>query len=129
MKGSFLLCALALGLIPSFPAAGADPLARCPAGGGLSGAQRRMLHRSNGVYSLHEATAAGDTQALTTRLQEGANPNEMDENGDSPLHLAARGQSPQVLNLLLRAGRMCASGTPPAGPRSSSAAMTACCAP
>ncbi len=71
---------------------------------GLSDAQRIAVHRSNSVHSLHEAAVVGDYHTLSDRLQGGADPNEFDEFGYSPLHLAARGKSLKVVRLLLDAG-------------------------
>ncbi len=63
-----------------------------------------LIYRSNGVYSLAEAASAGDVAVLQARLAEGADPNQVDERGDSVLHLAARGHSLRALELLLAAG-------------------------
>ncbi len=62
------------------------------------------VHRSNSVYSVLEAAAAGDVATLEARLAEGDSPSEVDELGNSPLHYAARGSSPRALELLLAAG-------------------------
>ncbi len=63
-----------------------------------------LAHRSNSVYSVLEAAAAGDIAALEARLAEGENPSQVDEEGNSPLHYAARARSPRALELLLAAG-------------------------
>ncbi len=63
-----------------------------------------LAHRSNGVHSVLEAAAAGNTAILEARLAEGANPSQVDEMGNSPLHYAAKGKSARALELLLAAG-------------------------
>ncbi len=96
MKHSaFVLSALLLAL-PA-PAASSCPV--CSPAEGLP-----LCYRSNGVYSLSEAAAAGDEAVLKARLSEGENPNQVDEVGSSPLHYAAMGESARVLQLLLEAG-------------------------
>lgn len=57
--------------------------------------------RSNAVWSVHEAAAAGDVETLQARLSEGEPANAADEMGNTPLHLAAAaGQAPAVSALL-----------------------------
>ncbi len=63
-----------------------------------------LAHRSNGVYSLLEAAAAGDEATIEARLAEGGNPSQVDELGNSPLHYAAKGKSARALQLLIVAG-------------------------
>ncbi len=63
-----------------------------------------LAPRSNAVYSVLEAAAAGDAAALEARLAAGENPSQRDELGNSPLHYAAQGNSVRVLQLLLEAG-------------------------
>ncbi len=76
-----------------------------PSGAGeMSPRLLKLIERSNGVYSVAEAAAAGDTDVLKARLAEGADPNEVDEEGNCPLHHAAGGKSDLALNLLLKAG-------------------------
>ncbi len=104
MKFSSLFFSLGFAALVPASAGAAGDLTRCPAPAGLSDAQRALIHRSNGVYSLHEAVAAGDARALGERLREGANPNQLDEFGNTPLLLAARCSSLQVAEMLLAAG-------------------------
>ncbi len=94
-----LLCLSAL-LLLAAPAA----VASSPAGKKISARLHTLLHRSNGVYSVAEAAAAGDVATLRTRLAEGEDPSLVDEMGNSPLHHAAKGDSPHILNILLEAG-------------------------
>ncbi len=109
MLGSFGLmkpCPLSLSLLMSLlllPVAGAAA-GSAPAARGLTPAQRKLIHRSNGVYSLLEAAAAGDAATLSRRLRAGDDPNQADEFGNRPLHLAAQGQSVELIRLLLEAG-------------------------
>ncbi len=63
-----------------------------------------MMRCSNSVYSVQEAAAAGALEVLRARLAEGADPNRVDEQGNSPIHLAAMGRSPEVMSLLLELG-------------------------
>lgn len=63
-----------------------------------------LIYRSNAVYSIPEAVAAGDTRTLEARIREGANVNQADETGMTALHLAARGNQSKCLSILLRAG-------------------------
>ncbi len=98
MKHSHLLLLLPA-LLLCLPATGAE----------LDDATRlqRMLslaERSNGVYSVLEAAEAGDSKVLAARLEEGADPNMVDELGNTPLHLAVRGKSSKVVQMLLSAG-------------------------
>ncbi len=79
-------------------------VAALPGAAELSDAQRIAIHRTNSVYSLHEAAVVGDYHTLADRLNEGADPNEPDEFGYRPLHLAARGKSQKTIKLLLDAG-------------------------
>ncbi len=64
----------------------------------------KLMQCSNSVYSIQEAARAGDAEVLKARLAEGFDPNLADEQGNSPLHLAAMGTSPEVVRLLLEAG-------------------------
>ncbi len=63
-----------------------------------------LAYRSNSVYSVLEAAAAGDVATLEARLAEGESPSEVDERGNTPLHYAVRGESVRALELLLEAG-------------------------
>ncbi len=74
---------------------------------GISAQQRKLMNRSNHVYSVLEAAAAGNAEVLAARLKEGADPNQLDELGNRPIHYAARGKSAKVIRLLLSAGADC----------------------
>ncbi len=63
-----------------------------------------LIYRSNGVYSLLEAAAANDTETLSRRIKEGANVNQLDEEGNSALHLAAEANATKCITQLLKAG-------------------------
>ncbi len=63
-----------------------------------------LMERSNSVYSILEAAEAGNQEVLAARLAENADPNEKDEAGYTPVLLAAKGKSPEVMKLLLDAG-------------------------
>ena len=56
------------------------------------------------MYSIPEAAEAGNAEVLAARIREGANVNQIDELGNSPLHLAARQNATECLALLLQAG-------------------------
>lgn len=62
------------------------------------------LRRSNGVYSLHESAAAGDLKQLLLQLNNDADPNAADEEGNSPLHLAIAAVKPDIVKALIAAG-------------------------
>ncbi len=100
MKSSPLLLALMPALLA--PAFAGFPSFVAPVR--TAAALPALSHRSNGVYSLLEAAAAGDVDALQARLAEGENPTQVDEEGNSALHFAAKGASPRALELLLAAG-------------------------
>lgn len=63
-----------------------------------------LVYRSNGVYSVLEAAAAGNAEVLQTRIKEGCNVNQVDEMGNTALHLAAQAGSAKCIKLLLKAG-------------------------
>ena len=63
-----------------------------------------LVYRSNGVYSILEAAAAGNTEELQARIAEGCNVNQKDEEGNTALHLAARSNRTESLVILLRKG-------------------------
>lgn len=63
-----------------------------------------LIYRSNAVYSILEAAAAGNTEILRARIADGDNINQMDEMGYTALHLAAKGNHGACLMQLLQAG-------------------------
>lgn len=63
-----------------------------------------LIYCSNGVYSILEAAAAGDTEVLKARIAEGCDVNQKDEEGNTALHLAARRNSAESLAILLKKG-------------------------
>lgn len=63
-----------------------------------------LVYRSNAVYSILEAVAAGDTRTLEARIHEGEDVNQRDERGLTALHLAAKANATKSLAILLRAG-------------------------
>lgn len=63
-----------------------------------------LIYRSNGVYSILEAAAAGNMQVMQARIKEGCNVNQIDEEGFAALHLAARDNRPDCLEMLLQSG-------------------------
>ena len=63
-----------------------------------------LVYRSNGVYSVLEAAAAGNEGVLQARIREGCNVNQVDEEGNTALHLAARAGKVNCIKLLLHAG-------------------------
>ena len=59
------------------------------------------LQRSNGVYSAHEAAAAGDMNALRSAVTDKSTLNMPDELGNTPLDIAvAAGNTSAVLHLI-----------------------------
>ncbi len=70
-----------------------------------------LMQRSNGIYSLHEAAAAGNAEVLTKRLAEPShNINQKDESGNTPLHIAKKAKHQNIVKLLQQAG---ADASPP----------------
>lgn len=63
-----------------------------------------VMYRSNAVYSLFEAAAAHAPEVITARLSEGAAVNQRDEQGNTALHLAARANDNDIVQLLLSGG-------------------------
>lgn len=71
----------------------------------LAAAERmQWMQRSNDVYSLHEGAAAGDVDVVRARLAEGDSPNAFNEQGNTPLHLAAIAGRAEAAELLLAGG-------------------------
>ena len=63
------------------------------------------FERSNGVYSIFEATRAHDENTLRKRLEEGEESvNQINEQGDTALHLAAASGRDSLVEMLLEAG-------------------------
>ncbi len=102
MKRTALFLSLLPALLATVPAQAASAGSAAP----LADAAllTSLPHRSNSVYSVLEAAAAGDVVALEARLAEGENPSQVDETGSSPLHYAARARSARALELLIAAG-------------------------
>ncbi len=99
--------ALSLSLLPTLlacPALAGFASPAMPVLGAGGPAHAALSLRSNSVYSVLEAAAAGDVAALEARLAAGDNPSEVDEEGNSPLHYAAQGKSARALQLLMEAG-------------------------
>ncbi len=92
------LSAVLLGVVPALAAAENTPQPS------TTPALPSLIYRSNGVYSIPEAAEAGNAEVLAARIREGANVNQIDELGNSPLHLAARQNATECLALLLQAG-------------------------
>ncbi len=90
-------------LLCSIPALVAAPEAESAADKNLR-RKLRLMQGSNAVYSVLEAAEAGHAEVLKARLEAGANPNQKDELGNYPVHLAAAGRSARVMQLLLEAG-------------------------
>lgn len=63
-----------------------------------------QIYRSNGVYSILEAAAAGDAKTMQLRIQEGCDVNQRDELGSTALHLAATRDAAECVRLLLQSG-------------------------
>lgn len=74
------------------------------ASSGTAGKLPDLIYRSNGIYSVLEAAGAGKTDVLEARIKEGCNVNQIDEMGNTALHLAARAGSADCVKLLLKAG-------------------------
>lgn len=66
--------------------------------------ESEWFHRSNEVYSVFEAVNAGDATTLAQRLSEGDTPNARNEQGDTPLHLAAAAGAADTVRLLVKSG-------------------------
>ena len=64
----------------------------------------QLIYRSNGVYSILEAAAAGNLEVMKARIEEGCDVNQIDEKGFTALHLAAMGNETDCLQLMLKSG-------------------------
>ena len=71
---------------------------------GATGKLPDLIYRSNAIYSILEAAKAGAPDVIEARLKEGDNVNQVDEMGNTALHLAARAGSAECVKLLLNAG-------------------------
>lgn len=63
-----------------------------------------LIYCSNGVYSLLEAASAGNAKVLRARIAEGCDVNQIDEEGNTALHLAALYNRTGSLALLVKKG-------------------------
>lgn len=63
-----------------------------------------LVYRSNGVYSVIEAAAAGNSTVLKARLAEGCDVNVADEHGNTALHHAVLADSTNCVKILTQAG-------------------------
>ena len=63
-----------------------------------------LIYCSNGVYSILEAAAAGNAEVLRARIAEGCDVNQIDEEGNTALHLAALRNRAGSLALLIKKG-------------------------
>lgn len=63
-----------------------------------------VMNRSNSVYSLYEAAAARAPEVIAARLSEGVAVNLPDEQGNTALHIAARANDNDCVQLLLSGG-------------------------
>ena len=93
---------------PSAPKRRSEPPAKSAdkqAGGAwLSPMQSQWTKRSNDVYSVFEAVRAQDAAVLEARVNEGESVNVKNEQGDTPLHVAAEMGSVQMVRMLLQVG-------------------------
>lgn len=71
---------------------------------GATGKLPDLIYRSNAIYSILEAAGAGKAGIIEARIKEGCNVNQIDEWGNTALHLAARAGSAECVKLLLKAG-------------------------
>lgn len=99
-RGIFLPTLWTLGTCFAVPADLLTPPAQLSAPASLTG----WFQRSNGTYSVYEAARAGDTATLKARLSEGDPANGTNEQGDTPLHLAAAAGHADAVQCLLTAG-------------------------
>lgn len=64
---------------------------------------------ADGRTAVHLAALHGQPDALRNLLDAGMSPSTPDNNGQTPLHIAAQGSSPEVVDLLLKTDKMGAS--------------------
>ena len=53
---------------------------------------------------LHEAAKEGCAEEITVRIEAGAEPDELDDGGLTPLYWAAHGDYPEAIHILIKAG-------------------------
>lgn len=94
LLGSLLCCAAAVADTPRKKKRKKNPTA----------AYEQFLIRSNCPYSLHEAATMGNPAAARARLQAGDKVQAQDEQGNTPLHLAAAAGQTEMVRLLLKHG-------------------------
>ena len=58
----------------------------------------------SGLTPLHVAAYMGHNQVIVFLIQQGANPNAQTVRGETPLHLATRGNQVEAMGILLRNG-------------------------
>lgn len=63
-----------------------------------------LAYRSNSIYSLHEAAAAGDLNTLRQRLSGEVKIDQQDEFGNTALDIATKANQQEAVKLLLKAG-------------------------
>ena len=56
------------------------------------------------ITDLHQVARAGDVESVNRLLEEGADPNAVDAQGDTPLHAAMACQNPEIVTLLMDGG-------------------------
>ena len=66
--------------------------------------RQKWMARSNDVYSVFEAVRAGNAEVLAARVSEGESVNVKNEQGATPLHIAAAEGNVEMVEALLSAG-------------------------
>lgn len=61
-------------------------------------------HSRPATGELHQAAGAGDLQKVQELLESGADVNEQDDRGRTPLHFAVDSDNPEMIRLLLNNG-------------------------